>query len=154
MIAFGFTTLLLNLFVFMVRWGWFRISKFHDAKHHVFGDIIIHALVPMITFLSVAIITSHAPHSIWRQALIPSLVAFWFILILWYAINYTLSKLKILPWPYPNGAGRTIPRDIYKDPEQHTPAAIRAYMSLNAMIAVSLTLLLILFVLGRPESIP
>lgn len=28
-IAFGLTTLLLNLFVFFVRWGWFRISSLH-----------------------------------------------------------------------------------------------------------------------------
>jgi len=113
MLSFGYATTLLNLFVFFVRCGWFRISNARTHPHHFFSDIIIHALVPLATCVLFAML---APSIAWTSHTRPvahGIIAFWVILCLWYLVNYLLEHYGIVQWPYLNGAGKGLPQDIY-----------------------------------------
>jgi hypothetical protein len=104
----------------------------------------------MMTFISFFLVTHGAPSATLKDALVPSLVGFWSIAIVWYTINYLLSKFGMLPWPYPNGAGQSLPKDIYESNHHQTPMAFRVYLGLNAVIAVTLTLIVVIYTHGRP----
>lgn len=147
MLGFGYAVVLLNLFVFFVRWGWFRISSLWRSPSHLFGDVVIHALVPIIAGASFLLATRRAPIKDHRTPVIVGIVFFWIIIVLWYIINLVLVKMDVVKWPYPNGAGRDVPRDIY--PDRTSSRAFLVYIGLNAIAALSISALAIVFVYAR-----
>lgn len=81
----------------------------------MFCDVIIHALVPLAQLVSIVVMFSNVPNKLVQSSVAQGILGFWVIVILWYALNYALVKSQKLPWPYTNGAGVSLPRDIYSD---------------------------------------
>jgi hypothetical protein len=113
LLSMGIAILLLNLFVFFVRWGWFKIQPIARNPSLLFGDIIIHALVPLVALISFCTITSSLKTSDLSASFWVGLIIFWCILILWYVLNFALKHYDLLPWPYTNGAGISLPQDLF-----------------------------------------
>lgn len=146
-VGFGYTVALLNLFVFFVRWGWFRVANLRTHPHFFFSDIIIHALIPLIVCISVAMTTRTNKWSDQKGQVMNGIAAFWAIILVWYIVNYALVRLNMLDWPYPNGAGRTLPRDIF--PSQRTSRAFWYYLGTNIVIALALSAFAFIYVFAR-----
>jgi hypothetical protein len=147
LIVLGIITTLLNSFVFFVRWGWFKIQPIRTNPSLVFCDIIIHALVPLATLVSIVVMLKNVDSSKTQACVAQGILGFWVILVLWYAINYALVKTNRLPWPYTNGAGVSLPQDIYQNQSSAKRPYI-AYMTLNFLIALLLTMLCLMAVYG------
>jgi hypothetical protein len=152
LLSFGYFALLMNLFVLFVRWGWFRVSSMKKNASWFFSDLIIHALVPVVVGVSVFMVVegSGVDWKDQRNAVLYGILAFWVVAVLWYGINFLLKKLKIVSWPYPNGAGKSLPKDIYG--ENRTPKAFWFYMATNLVVALTLSSLLFCYVFARQES--
>lgn len=150
LLSMGVAVVLLNLFVFFVRWGWFKIQPIARNPSLLFGDIIIHALVPLVALISfctiaLSIKTNDLSSSFWA-----GLVAFWVIVIIWYVLNYSLKHYEYLPWPYTNGAGISLPQDLF--PRHHDQSRpFHAYMLFNIVIALLLSGLVYILVFMRKE---
>lgn len=149
LLGLGYFVVLMNLFVFFVRWGWFRIANVREKPSHYFGDIIVHALIPLVACASVAMVTRGDEEDWARQRtpLFVGMAVFWIVLVVWYVVNNMLRRYKIFDWPYPNGAGQTLPKDIYND--AHNDRAFWYYFFMNVMIALVLSSLMFIYVYGR-----
>jgi hypothetical protein len=151
LIGFGYFVVLLNLFVTFVRWGWFRISNVRSQPAMFFSDVIVHALIPAVTCVSVFMVCHHenADWMTHRRAVVWGIVSFWVLIILWYAINMILKKFKIVSWPYPNGAGKSLPRDIYQG--DSSTRAFWFYMANNFVQALALSGIVAFYAFARSQ---
>jgi len=152
LLGFGYLVALLNLFVIFVRWGWFRVANLWQTPQFFFSDVIIHALVPIVTCASVVMVAEGGVTS-WteqRKQAVYGIVAFWALVLLWYGINFVLKRCNIVSWPYPNGAGKTLPKDIYKGPR--TARAFWFYMGNNIVAAAALSGLVAFYVFARADK--